>query len=170
MKTEGSILFRITENEIETQSTQRLTDLLHPEIRGFTGLESLLGNITIRLPESEALHGEPFLCEKTRLFCQKLYEVFPFWGFFFSLNSMSLWKMTLSTLQETRIRQYSRACNTQFQFNDTEIQNHILSLVESLTNLGQKAQITESKIQDRATELQNYFSRLISAHSASKNL
>lgn len=165
METEGTILFRITKAEVEAMATDRIIALLHPDSRGLQGLSYLLGNVTVTLPESQERHGEPFLCNQTREYCQRLYKVLPFWGFFFSVKSMSLWKLSLGLLENTRVMQFARPCDTKFGFDGEEMSVLVEGHVRDARSLGEKGLVPEHAIVAREAALRDYFGRLLVAHA-----
>lgn len=165
-KRDGSILYRIAGSEVEEMNTERIVSLLHPDRRGVSGLSSLLGAVTVLMPDTEARHGEVFLCDRARAFCHRLYSIFPYWGFFFSVKSMSLWKMSLSLLANTRVLQFQRPCDTKFVFNLAEFQTMIEQHVADARCLGNKGLVSEVLLDEREAALRDYFSRLLEAHRA----
>ena len=166
MDTEGTILFRITKAEVDAMAVERIVALLHPESRGLLGLSYLLGNVTVTLPETQARHGEPFLCGQTRAYCQRLYQALPYWGFFFSVKSMALWKLSLGLLQNTRVMQFERPCDTKFGFQGDEISEVVDTHIRDARLLGEKGLVPESALAAREEALRDYFGRLLVAHAA----
>ena len=110
--TEGSICFRFTGREVAEADVRRFTSTFSPGQLDASVLCLLRGNLVIHLPPSAARHQEPFLCETTRRFCRVFFEAFPAWGFFFSLENLALWKMSIALLGEARFFQFDRAWKT----------------------------------------------------------
>lgn len=160
---ENTILFRVTDSDIENNSTARLRALLDPRIRGLQGIEYLIGTVDLILPDPEVRHGEPFLCPRLRDYCVRLNEEFPCWATFFSCQSMSLWNTAMCLIQNSTFRQGDRACDLRVSLHSEElgciVQNQIDQMHEVLSAAGLPEMAAA-----RETSLRAYYAKLATAY------
>lgn len=161
---ENTILFRVTDNDIANNCTARLRALLDPRIRGFEGIEFLVGTVDVILPDTEVRHGEPFLCPRLRSYCTLLNEEFPYWATFFSCQSMGLWNLTLSLIQNSTFFQGERSCDLRVNLHSEELGELIRIQIGQMRELLIQAGLPEEAVNAREMSVRAYYSKLAGAY------
>jgi hypothetical protein len=163
--TEGSICFRFTGQEVATADFQRFRAMFSLEMMSALALRLLRGNLVIQLPPSPALHEEPFLCETTRRFCHAFFEAFPAWGYFFSLENLALWKMSLALLPAAQFFQFERAWQTRVLLPEASFAALVASHERQTHVMARAAGMSVTEGESLAEAVRDYFQKVATAYS-----
>ena len=96
------------------------------------------GNLCISFP-NEGRGDAVFLCENTRAFCRRFFGACPYWGFFFSLQNMSLWNITMTLVDNVQVVRFAPASRIRIAFADDEFSRIVSELVGGAQTVGQLA-------------------------------
>lgn len=156
------IIYRLTPREIENLDFSRFLFLFRVDRRELEGLEKLRGSVCVVLPNLSSGGGEPFVCATTRRFCRALFEAFPYWAYFFSLQDMGLWKMTLALVENSVVFECGEQWKTKIFVSDEEIAPLISQQIEHATRLARAASLPN--LHELENEIRKYFATLIATY------
>jgi hypothetical protein len=161
---EGSVWFRFTRREVATADLSRFLTLFAQDKLDAAALQVIRGNLVIQLPSAQARHDEPFLCVTTRHFCRALYIAFPGWAFFFSLENLALWKMSLALVDEARVLQSERAWKTRLMLPPSNVKTLIEDHLEQARVVASRAGLSDGETAQISRAVRAYFTKVMSAY------
>jgi len=161
---EGSLSFRFTRYEVTNLNFRRFLAIFDPERLNAETIRSLRGNLAIQLPSTSARHEEPFLCETTRRFCQAFHNVFPAWAYFFTLESLALWKMSLCLLDQAQIIQSDHAWKTRLVLPPEELGQMIAQHIEAARGMAARSNMPNRRVEQMLASVLDYFTKVTGAY------
>ena len=162
VETANTIIFEFTPREIETVDLERFLFLFGVDRSDLSGVPKLRGNICIVLPASPTGRREPFLCDSTRRFCCVFYAQFPYWAYFFSLQNMALWKMTLALIENSAVIEFDEPWKTKVILRPTEIEQLVSEQVFHAMELTRRAGVANAG--DLEMNIRKYYSDLVASY------
>ena len=165
MEATNTIIFRFTPHEIETLDFTRFLVLFGIERADLSGIEKLRGNVCVALPDSSPGQWEPFLCETSRRFCRAFYMRFPYWAYFFSLQTMALWKLTLALVENSAVFQFNdQPWRTKIILQTNELEFFISEQMAYATNLASRVGLVNAD--ELEGSIRKYYSDLMTTYSS----
>lgn len=162
VETANTIIFEFTPREIETLDLERFLFLFGVDRSDLSGVQKLRGNICIVLPASPSGCREPFLCDSTRRFCRAFFARFPYWAYFFSLQNMALWKMTLSLIENSAVLEFDEPWKTKVILPPSEIEQLVSKQVFHAIELTRRAGLVN--MNDFEMSIRKYYSDLVTTY------
>ncbi|MEY2563546.1 MAG: hypothetical protein QOH88_1739 [Verrucomicrobiota bacterium] len=162
VETANTIIFQFTAQELCTVDLERFLFLFGVDRPNLSAVPKLRGNVCIVLPDSPTGRTEPFLCDSTRRFCRAFFARFPYWAYFFSLQNMALWKMTLALVENSSVLQFDEPWKTKVILPPNEIGQIVSQQVSYATQLARQSEVVDTD--ELELSIRKYYSDLITSY------
>ena len=160
----NTVIFRFTTQEVENLDFSRFLFLFGVDRPDLTGLEKLRGNVSVLVFDADVPADDIYVSAAGRRFCQAFFSRFPYWAYFFSLQSMSLWKMSLALIENSAVIQFDEAWKTKVVLPDRGLETLVKEHITYAEAINARAGLLDSV--QFAAAIRKYFSDLLATYAA----